>query len=469
MKQSDPLIPQRRTSRWRNGLFGLAAALFMAPAANAQVSYSNNFEANSTGWTGNFSRFTGATACAGNAAMRRNVYSGTVGNLVSPNTGTANGGLVTLTYDYKINLWSANTAPTPTPWGSFTVQYGATASGPWTTIATVTNETQTGSCIGKSHTFTPPVGAVFLRWTTAWTGGDSYWNFDNVVVQEALPPCTGTPAPGTTTGPASVCATIPFTLGLTNTTPGSGVSYQWYADDGSGFVPVGTDSPTLTTSQSVATSYYVDVTCSAGPSTGTSSVLSVAMNAPTACYCTPTGAANNSDEIRNFTLSTLNNNSAASEGTAGYSNYTGTVAAAQLTEGLSYTASLTSGAGTGNHGAAIWIDYNDNGFFEATERVADLPSTIGANATVSFPSFTAGAVGVHRLRVQYTYSQAGAGLNPCTITSAYAETEDYLVNIVAGTACTTPAPGATTGPANACSGVNFTLGIANEATETGIS
>src|SRR5690606_36970001 len=47
-------------------------------------------------------------------------------------------------------------------------------------------------------------------------------------------------------------------------------------------------------------------------------------------YCIPTGSANNSDEIRNFKLSNLDNSSAASEGTNGYSDYTATVDAAEL-------------------------------------------------------------------------------------------------------------------------------------------
>src|SRR5690606_36549053 len=77
-------------------------------------------------------------------------------------------------------------------------------------------------------------------------------------------------------------------------------------------------------------------------------------------YCIPTGSANNSDEIRNFKLSNLDNSSAASEGTNGYSDYTATVDAAELQASFSYVASLTSGSGSGSHGAAIWIDYNND-------------------------------------------------------------------------------------------------------------
>src|SRR5690606_14976598 len=136
-------------------------------------------------------------------------------------------------------------------------------------------------------------------------------------------------------------------------------------------------------------------------------------------YCIPTGSANNSDEIRNFKLSNLDNSSAASEGTNGYSDYTATVDAAELQASFSYVASLTSGSGSGNHGAAIWIDYNNDLVFDEDEMVAFIPNTISASSTVSFPEFTVPygtEPGVYRLRVQYHHNIAGNNLNPCSAT-----------------------------------------------------
>lgn len=261
-------------------MIGAALALMCAAPAAAQVAYSFNFDANSTGWTGTYSRYTGTTACGGvGGAMRRNIYSGTTnGSLISPTTGNSLGGSMTITYDYKVAVWSANTVGAATPWGSFDVQYGASAAGPWTTFATVSDEAQTGLCINKSHSFTPPAGPLFIRWISTWTGGDNYWNFDNVTVTELLTPCSGTPAPGDTTGSSIVCAGENLVLGLQNSTTGSGVTYQWYSSAVSStgpWTPVGSGLATLTTSQLVQTWYYCDVTCSAGPSTGSSNVKQV--------------------------------------------------------------------------------------------------------------------------------------------------------------------------------------------------
>ncbi len=267
----------------------------------------------------------------------------------------------------------------------------------------------------------------------ALTGNTSNWvEGQTDMVECVTTPCAGTPAPGNTTGPSSICAGTNFLLGLQNPTTGTGVTYQWQSSaDGSTWANAtgASTSSIYSTSQTAASWYRCQVTCDG--STGTSTALEVGTGAIALCgtYCIPTGAQNNSDEIRNFTLGNLNNNSAPSEGTNGYKDYTGSVAPAELNAGTAYTASLTSGSGTLSHGAAIWIDYNDNGVFDASEMVASIGLTILPNQTVSFPAFTAlNMAGLHRLRVQYRYNITGPDLDPCTA-SMYSETEDYLVNV----------------------------------------
>ncbi|MGG5598879.1 MBG domain-containing protein [Myroides sp. C8-3] len=158
-------------------------------------------------------------------------------------------------------------------------------------------------------------------------------------------------------------------------------------------------------------------------------------------YCIPTGATNNPDEILNFTLSNLNNNSVPSEGTAGYKNYAGTVEPAVLDLGEAYVASLTSGRGSGLHGAAIWIDYNNNLVFDANEQVSVIGNTISPSTTVDFPSFTVPATvqpGLYRLRVQYHHNKPGADLDPCRLAHIYGETEDYRIEIIPTPTCFRP-------------------------------
>ncbi|MCB9184412.1 MAG: T9SS type A sorting domain-containing protein [Flavobacteriales bacterium] len=284
MKNSTTRTPWR-TRWWKAGALALAVGMLGIQDANSQVNYSFNFDANSTGWTGDFLRSTSTTGCGGTPVMRRNLYSGaTTGSLISPLTGTAAGGLITISYDYKVNNWSANNVGSSVPWGSFTVEYGATASGPWTPIATVSEEAQTSACIGKSHTFTPPTGALYVRWNCAWTGGDNYWNFDNVVLAEAVAPCSGQPNAGSVPSPVSVCAggtTVLTATGLTsNLAPG--ISYQWEEsfDGSTGWFSVvdgsGATTSSYTTSAINTTRYFrIKSTCSTGPDENVSNVVTV--------------------------------------------------------------------------------------------------------------------------------------------------------------------------------------------------
>lgn len=276
-------------------------------------------------------------------------------------------------------------------------------------------------------------GTTYYFVISTWAAPQSTNYTLHIELISAATPCTGTPDPGATTGPENACLGTDFTLSIENVIQENGISYQWETStDGTTWVTATGSSTgfTYTAMQMEVTWYRCQVSC-AGGGTAASTPLQVGLNPPNECYCIPTGAANNEHEIRNFTLGYLNNTSGPSVGTNGYMDYTGIVAPAQLTAGFSYGAALTSGAGSGSHGAAIWIDLNDNGLFEASEKVSSIGNTIQANSTVSFPSFqVANAPGVHRLRVQYTHMQAGISLDPCIINTANSETEDYLVMII---------------------------------------
>lgn len=177
-----------------NKLLGASIALSLVTSASAQVFYSETFDTDGAGWTGGLAYFNNATACS-TGAMRDNLY-GSVpnGKLESPLVGTSTGGMITIAYSYKVHDWSANTSPTGPTWGSIAVEYADNAAGPWTNIATITDETQTANCIAKTHTFTPPAGALFVRFDCNRTSGDSWYNVDDISITEAgvNPPATHT-------------------------------------------------------------------------------------------------------------------------------------------------------------------------------------------------------------------------------------------------------------------------------------
>ena len=292
MKRQNSNIPSwRRTSRWRNGLLGLAAALFMAPAANAQVTnysfatgsdpyaalvapttfsinggggtaddgYSalqpigfsfnfggtsfTDFSMHSNGWL----RF-GATASVTDYSPMDN---GTMNNLVVfngrdlNNAGAVYSYLLTGSpgsYICKIeakNFYRYSTAThlgQAQVWlyqatGVIEIRYGAYAA-TWTSGTAQVGIRTTNTDVRKvvSATWAGVTGASTdgVGNTAGITQGTT-----NQVVSGTLftftPPvvCTGTPDPGTVPSSASACSGNTVTLTATGLTVGTNISYQW--------------------------------------------------------------------------------------------------------------------------------------------------------------------------------------------------------------------------------------------------
>uniref|UniRef100_UPI0023F57A08 Ig-like domain-containing protein n=1 Tax=Flavobacterium filum TaxID=370974 RepID=UPI0023F57A08 len=277
---------KRSYGLWLAQLWLFVAVLFFNDVS-AQFTYTQNFNTNNGSFTGDFTSFTGATACGGTGgAMRRNIYaSQTTGQLISPSVGTSTGGATTVTFDYKVANWSANTAGTPAGWGSFNVQYGMSATGPWTTVFTVndSNHVVSGSCATfTTPSFTPPAGSLFIRFSATFgTSGDYYLNFDNVSVTQLAPPsCEGQPNAGTISANiASGCSGQTLSLSSTGLSVGLGISYQWQSspDDSSWTDIPSANSTSYSTPSTAGLTYYrVVTTCSGSGLTNESN--SVAFN-----------------------------------------------------------------------------------------------------------------------------------------------------------------------------------------------
>jgi subtilisin-like proprotein convertase family protein len=273
--------------------------------------------------------------------------------------------------------------------------------------------------------------------------------------------CSGTPTPGNTIASLpTVCAGLPISLSLQNSTNGSGVTYQWQtASLAAGpwtNVPTGGTSPSLSTSLTATTFYRCLVTCSGN--TGTSAPVQVLLTPVTGCYCTPTVInCNLDDRIANVTFGTLNNTSGTTC-TNGYSNYTNTTPATTVPDVIAGGAnpiSVTVGPG-GTEFVGAWIDYNKNGNFEASEfQLLGSGNGVTINSAINAPATA--LTGVTRMRLRVQFNTAVLPTQSCAQTSGFGEVEDYNVNIVPCIPITV-----TTQPANAtviCGG-NTTISVA---------
>ncbi|MBL7731041.1 MAG: choice-of-anchor J domain-containing protein [Chitinophagaceae bacterium] len=283
-----------------------------------------------------------------------------------------------------------------------------------------------------TFTFTLPASAtITLVVTETAVGGlGSY----SVTLDGCQPACDGTPAPGNTISTVpSVCPGINFTLSLQNTTTGAGVNYQWQrsASASGPWTNFGSNTATQVTNQAAATYYQCVVTCIApGGGSGTSEPVQVTMNPPLSCYCLPPASdCTDDDVILRVRLSTLDNASTCGTGPpAGYTNYTTTVAAPIVFAGAANPI-IVNVPTTYTEQLAVWIDYNVNGIFEASEYT-NLGSSAGTGGTVTgninIPSTVAS--GTTRMRVRVRYATALGSGDACT-GYFFGETEDYNVDI----------------------------------------
>lgn len=147
----------------------------------------------------------------------------------------------------------------------------------------------------------------------------------------------------------------------------------------------------------------------------------------TPSYCASNGTNVSYEYIKNVTLNTINNTTAAN---AGYGNFTSL--STTLNAGTTYNISLLPGyVGTAyTEYFKVWIDYNnDKDFDDAGENVytsAGVTAVVTGSFTV--PSGTAAVTGT-RMRVSM---KDGAITSPCEVFT-YGEVEDYTINIAGAT------------------------------------
>ena len=346
---------------------------------------------------------------------------------------------------------------------SFTNMYRVFAGGPfdltrriWAVEANVTTTLTSGNYWiewqlgnGGLSNFSPPVTVVGATTQAGWNAKQNTLPNSWVNLVDGTPAgpqdmpfridyttaaCAGTPAPGNTIASATaICPGNTVSLSLQNCTPGSGVTYQWQSASAVGGPYsniAGATNPTYSASPTTATFYQAVVTC--GGNNGTSTPVGVTINPPSACYCVPpVSDCTDGDIITNVTLGTLNNTSTCS-GT-GYTNYTtnSSIAVPDVIIGGLNPITITAGTGTYTESVALWIDYNRNGSFEASEftLIGTGATPIIRNGNINVPTgLTAGPARM-RVRVQFSAAITSGGAWTASYLG-YGETEDYTVNLV---------------------------------------
>jgi len=150
-------------------------------------------------------------------------------------------------------------------------------------------------------------------------------------------------------------------------------------------------------------------------------------------YCTPTyiSGSDYGDYISLVQLGSINNATGAAPNP--YYTYYSSMST-DLSPGSAYTITLSPGTyGSGNN-ISVWIDYNQNGVFESSEKLGNVNiAPTPATGTISFTVPPNAPMGITRMRVREVYFNSD--FDPCS-NQYYGETEDYNVNILPLQYCT---------------------------------
>jgi hypothetical protein len=242
------------------------------------------------------------------------------------------------------------------------------------------------------------------------------------------------------TGCVSDVLIVAATASNTGTPTGDGSAYTKSLTYGSGsalgngfVVYQGSTSPQVITGLTNGTPYFYKIFTRFG--TTWSAGIEVGPITPALVYCVGTfsNACSSNDFINNFSINTLSNNASGCNGnTNNYINYPSSSFTTSLTQSTSYTAAMTAGSGSGTHGAAVWIDFNQNGNFQDAGEFFLISNSVAASgsASTSIAIPATATLGQTRMRVRYAYSTTVVQSSDCSSLS-YGETEDYTVTIAA--------------------------------------
>jgi len=351
---------------------------------------------------------------------------------------------------------------------------------------------QSSSTISSNNTFTgnftvpagTPLGDYRLRVrvvesTTNFTAcslqtyGETEDYTLKVVSQAA---CTGIPTTGTIkASPFIVAVGQTYNITAQSVSYNTGLVFQWEKSiNGGTWVEVGTWSSQYQdfTAQAISSEvgldikYRLKITCTNSNQTAYSNEVTLTTIAQ--AYCVPDLTFNSWYYIHSFQTSNavtnINNVTNGKSMPNGYGDFTSSHVV-QTVPGMifNFSANLQSNS---NQGLAIWIDWNKNGTFEASELMfnsTDYITSTSISGTITVPTNQNTGMYVMRvLNLGYYSDLTIPFVGPCVnggITSKSGEIEEYAIEVVEITTCSgTPNTGvAEVNPTTANPGAVFSV------------
>lgn len=316
-----------------------------------------------------------------------------------------------------------------------TVSAGSTYTGSFTVPYTaIPGETRMRVKVVESSSTFDPCG------THSWGETEDY----QVQIVPALP-CEEVALVAGNLNDISICPSVGFTVVNSGTSLGIGFNREWQTR------PAGSTTWTTITGATdvnlivsagvtVNTEYRCIVSC---PATGESAITDIAVvtiNSFLDCYCTPVftstctgGARINDVETENGVVNISNLGTGCTGAVGSYSDFTDLEVHQIQGDYIEITVSPQSwGAGI-----KVWVDWNQNGIFDASELVAESSSTIaaGSDFTASFTVPPTSTLGLTRMRIKAV--ESSLSFDPCSVHS-WGEYEDYSFQVLPMPVCGDP-------------------------------
>jgi hypothetical protein len=290
------------------------------------------------------------------------------------------------------------------------------------------------------------------------------------LVFAALPPCTTPPTAGMTVASNdTTCAGQIINFSLSGSASGTGLTYQWYtsADSLNWSAIPGATSSTYGTAVSSTSYFMCVVTCSAQSDSASGALVYVKPFYECYCYTGLGGSCTAAIDSVSITSTTLANGPTGCAPTF-YTLYPASGSTtATLSQGQTYQVVSEY---LGNAKASVWIDYNHNSVFEASEwtQLCTTSATgVAVNSTLNIP-LTA-MTGVTGMRIRSRGNTATNDSTSACTNFGSGEVEDYLVTIAASPACVAPPDAgiAAATPDTICAGTSTTVAITGYTFGTG--
>lgn len=140
--------------------------------------------------------------------------------------------------------------------------------------------------------------------------------------------------------------------------------------------------------------------------------------------------------------------------------YFNTEETAELAPGNQYFVRIDDGNFTiSGHQLAIWIDFNDDGVFDESERVGYGPISSAGFTNIYFEIPEAAPAGAHRMRVMLGFTAYAEQLNPCNEgpVTTNGEVHDYIIQILDLEECNEVSAGTVIQDFQICAGQGFAI------------